>query len=835
MRCIFGNTITSCDQDLSFFAACFGIPNLSNFLVSALARQILLLITVIGAIGTLLPISCLAQQTPADQSTKTRSLTSITIHWIRGLITDAITGEALPGATIVVPRTQRGTQSDLNGLFVLNLNTEDTVRIVVNYAGYQSHSVLMRPTNAKRGKEFIIKLYPIEREAVEVLADQLASGQSRLDDARLGVESITAKEAKELPSFFGEADMLKVLQLKPGVQNWGEGNAGLYIRGGGADQNLMLMDDGQIYNAQHLYGFFSIFSPEAIDRVDLHKATFPAQFGGRLSSVVEFKVREGDKEKTHVGGGVGILSSRLTMEGPILKDKASYLISGRRTYFDTFTRLINKSQSGRSDYTPIPDYYFYDLNGKFAWQIGPKDKITLTGYFGQDVFSTSRERFKFDFGWSNSLGSLRWFRQYNQHLNGTLGISYSDYTYQLSNEFDTFSYNLTSGIRDYALRYDWTWTPTPQHLINLGGQATYHAFTVGRTSASGSDDELAFRLGQIKYAREGAIYVADDFSLSDRWLFNLGLRVSIFSDPTSYYIGQEPRASFRYRVNNWISAKAGYSRMYQYAHLVSSSGVALPTDFWYPSTNNILPQVGDQVGAGLTALLFGGKYLISTEIFYKNQQNQIDIKDGATLFPNNRIDTIFARGRGWAYGAEFYIEKKVGRTTGWIGYTLSYAWRQFDVINNGEPFHPRYDRRHDISIVVRHQFNKSLTLTSTWVFGTGNAITLPQGRSLIQDYNGTTPTPPSISILPQVNQRNWYRMEPNHRMDISLVWNLRPRWGESDITFSLYNVYNRANPYFIYFDNTYSGPNSSGFITGVQAKQVSLFPILPGLSYNFRY
>lgn len=753
---------------------------------------------------------------------------------VTGIVKEAGNNEAIVGAVVYVPVIKKGVTTDADGKFRLNISLPtDTFTIRVSYPGYEQTSVKLNKRQLNQALTFF--LMPLKLKEIEVIAKSATDAALKLEDARLGVETVTALQAKELPSFFGEADMLKVLQLKPGVQNGGEGNAGLYIRGGGADQNLFLMDDAIIYNPQHLYGFFSLFSPEAIDKVDLHKATFPAEFGGRLSSVLEFKMREGDKQKYHVGGGIGILSSRFTVEGPIKKDTASFLLSARRTYFDAFTRMVNKAQENRADFTPIPDYYFYDVNAKLNWQPSQKDRLSLTIYHGRDFFSTARDRFRFDFNWSNSLASLRWSHQYNRHLHAKLGLSVSDYTYYLTNAFDNFSYELQSGIRDLNLRYDWTFVAVPKHTINFGAQATYHVFTIGRTSASGSNEDLAFQLGQIKTAREGGLYVSDVFSLNDKWQFNIGLRGSTFSDPTAWYFGLEPRLAARYSINNWLSAKAGFSRMYQYSHLVSSSGVALPTDFWYPSTKQVLPQESDQYGAGLTASLFGGKYLFSTELFYKTQQNQIDIKDGGTLFPNNQLDTIFTRGKGWSYGLEVYLEKQVGKTTGWIGYTLSWAYRQFPDINGGRAFFPRYDRRHDVSIVVRHELNRRLVLTGTWVFGTGNAITLPQGRSLIQDLNGSVGAPPGFIVLPQVNERNWYRMEPNHRMDLSLVIKFFPKHGESDLTLSLYNVYNRANPYFIYFDNVYSGPNSTGYITGVQAKQVSLFPILPGVTYNFRY
>lgn len=761
--------------------------------------------------------------------------TTATSQQIKGQVLDATTREPVPFAAVWASKNGKGMTTDVEGRFTLPCPTQslaDTFGLDFSVLGYEPKHLSIKCT----ANTLLVLLTPKAgvKEAIEVVHN--AASTNEVTTARLGMTTITAKQAEELPSIFGETDMLKVLQLKPGIQNGGEGGAGLYVRGGGTDQNLLLMDDAPIYNAQHLYGFFSLFSPEAIDRVDLHKGTFPAQYGGRLSSVLEFKMREGTREKHTVGGGIGILSSRLTAEGPIGKNKkASYLISGRRTYFDGFTRLYNRSQQDRTNFNPIPDYYFYDLNAKLAWQLSPRDKVTLTLYHGLDDFSSMRNRFTFNFRWGNNLAALRWHHNFSPELSTTTALSYSDYRYQINNRFDNVGFGLESGVEDATFRSDWVWNPDRNHNITFGGLATNNTFIIGRTSDASNNDELAFALGQLRYAQQAAFYMGDDYAFTERWQLNTGLRLSLYRQPDAFYTGWEPRLALRYSIFDWLSVKGGYSRMMQYSHLVSSSGVALPTDFWYPAGKTIAPQISDQLGAGMVANFLDGKYTFSAEAYYKNLQNQVDVKDGATLFPNNRLDTVLTQGRGWAYGTELYLEKKVGRTTGWIGYTLSWSYRQFNDINEGRPFHPRYDRRHDLSIVVRHELSKTLTFTATFVYGTGNAITLPQGRVLIQDYVGTVPLPPGFQVIPQVRERNWYRMEDAHRMDVALVWKLKPKWGESDFTFSLYNVLNRANPYFIYFENTTTGPNGTGFITGVQAKQVSLFPIMPGVSWHFKY
>lgn len=751
---------------------------------------------------------------------------------VSGVILDATTREPVAFAAVWASQQGKGKTADGEGRFVLPCpNPRDSFSIDVSALGYLPARLKLL-CGANGIQTILLSPKVTTTKEVEVIA---GPRDRDLRAATLGMETITSKQAEELPSFFGEADMLKVLQLKPGVQNGGEGGAGIYVRGGGNDQNLMLLDGAPLYNAQHLYGFFSLFSPEAVDRVDLHKATFPAQHGGRLSSVMEFKLKEGDLQKHHASGGVGLLSSRLSLEGPIAKGKASYFISARRTYFDLFTRLYNKSQEGKADYTPIPDYYFYDLNAKLAWQLDKKNKLSLSLYHGLDDYQSTRDRFTFNFLWGNSMASLRWDHSFGKEIAFSAAAQYSRYSYRINNSFDNIGFELETGVEDATLRADWTWKPNHRHLITYGGQATHNAFVIGRTSATEQNEDLALSLGQLRFSQSAALYLGDDFSLTDRWQLNLGARLAMYRQPDVFYTALEPRLAVSYTMTDWLSVKGGYSRMTQFSHLVSSSGVALPTDFWYPAGKVILPQAADQVGAGFLAHFLGGNYVFSAEAYYKNLHNQVDVKDGATLFPNNQLDTVLTQGKGWAYGTEIYLEKRFGKTTGWIGYTLSWSWRQFDNINEGRAFHPRHDRRHDLSIVVRHQISKSLAFTGTFVFGTGNAITLPQGRVLMQDYRGTVPTPPGFSLIPQVRERNWYRMEPNMRMDLALVYKLQPKWGESDITFSIYNVLNRANPYFIYFENTTSGPNGTGFITGVRARQVSLFPIMPSLSYHFKF
>jgi hypothetical protein len=602
----------------------------------------------------------------------------------------------------------------------------------------------------------------------------------------------------------------------------------LYVRGGGPDQNLVLLDEATIYNAAHLFGFFSIFNSDAVKGVDLYKGDFPAQYGGRLSSVVDVKLKDGNDQKFAGTGGIGVIASRLTLEAPLAKDKSSFILSGRRTYFDLFTRQLNRANRDKEDYNEIPDYYFYDLNAKVNYDLGEKDRLFVSGYLGRDKFGFQGDNFNFNFNWGNNAATVRWNHIFSPKVFSNTSLIYSDYKYSIENKFDVFSFTLGSNIRDIGAKTDLYYTPNANHTIRFGGQYTYHTFDIGRLQADSEDGSVSFNSGQRLYGSEMGAYVASDLSAGARWRFNSGLRISAFENRGKWFGGLEPRLAARYKVSQNTSLKASAARMYQYVHLVANSGASLPTDVWYPSGRGIRPQRSDQLAGGVSTLLFKGKLLISNEVYYKWMKNQLDFRDGAQLFVNPRLEEEFVFGKGWGYGNEIYLEKREGRTTGWIGYTLSWTYRKFGDINNGRPFFPRYDRRHDISAVIIHEFSRRLSFTTTWVYGTGNAISLPVGRFLVQDINGS-----NFTVVPEYLERNSFRMAPYHRLDLGLVWKFFPRWGESDLTFSAYNVYNRRNPFFIYFEEVRD--QQTDIISGFKAKQVSLFPVIPSVTYNFKF
>ena len=755
-----------------------------------------------------------------------------TRHLLSGVVRDA-SGTTLPGASVAVPTLGLGTATEANGSYSLSLPAGPQV-VVVSFVGYVSQTLDIR---LARNQKHNFVLVTNRNELGEVVIQGQQSLKEKLTTTQMSVEHLSIREAKLLPALFGEVDILKTLQLKPGVQSGGEGTSGLFVRGGSSDQNLVLLDNALVYNPNHLFGLFSVFNSDAVQSVDLYKAGFPAQFGGRLSSVVDVKMREGDRQKYVVSGGLGLISSRLSFEGPINKGKGSFIVSGRRTYFDIFTRALNRANEGKEDYSPIPDYYFYDFNAKANYTLGEKDNLYLTGYLGRDIFGfTSPNGFQSKFSWGNTLGVLRWQHTFSPKLTVNTAASVTNYKYNLNNGVDQFSFELGSTILDYTGRTDFTYVPNDQHTIQFGALITHHNFGVGRLQRSSQDNSVNFGADVNYTGQEGGVYASDNFKVSDKLQLEGGLRLSGFRSSPDIFGGVEPRASARYSLTDKISLKGSYALMYQYVHLVSNSGASLPTDIWYPSRLSVKPERSQQVSTGVSFLLGGGKFLLTDEVYYKWAKNVIDFKDGAQIFANNNLDGEFLFGRSWAYGNELYLEKKEGKTTGWIGYTLAWTQRNFPAqlgtsgINGGKDFFPNYDRRHNLTVVVLHKLNRRIDLTASFVYTSGAPTTLPQGRFALQDiYQG------GIQAIPIYPDRNTYRLIPYHRLDLGMVYKLRPSriGGDRDLTFSIYNAYNRRNAYFIYFEQLKD--KATDKVTGYRARQVSLFPIIPSVTYNFRF
>lgn len=746
-------------------------------------------------------------------------------YTVKGIVKDKETGEVIPYASVYTEKPQKGVSTDENGFYSITL-PNDSITIFFNSFGYLSQS---RKIFLNGDKEINVEL-DVEITEIEEVVIEIAPKKEELETTQMSTIKISSKDAKLIPAFMGEVDLIKILSLKPGVQSGGEGSSGLYVRGGGPDQNLILLDGGLVYNPNHLFGFFSVFNSDAVKDVELYKGGFPSQFGGRLSSVVEVNMNEGNKDSIAVSGGIGLISSRLTLDGPIKKGKHTFLISARRTYFDVFTRMYNKANEDNNNFNPIPDYYFQDFNTKLTFDLGKRDKLYVTGYLGRDVFGFNNKEFKFSFNWGNTLGAVRWTHYYNEKLSSNITFVATDYKYLIKNQVQDFSFRLGSKITDYNLKADYTSYYSDKHTIKYGANAVFHHFVIGRLRAGSEDNTVQFNSGRVINAGDFALYLSDDYTHNARWKFNTGLRLSSFYtiDYKKFFYGLEPRFSARYKMNEKTSLKASYARMYQYLHLVTNSGASLPTDIWYPSNPIIRPQRSDQVALGITRDIRKGKFILTDEVYYKLMKRQVDLRDGAQIFSNPNLDQEFVFGTGWSYGNELYLEKAQGKTTGWIGYTLSWTERKFDDINNGKKFYARYDRRHDVNVVAIHRLSKKINLTGTFVYGSGSWMSLPIGRMILQNINGA-----GTMIVPIYTERNSFRMPPYYRLDLGLVWKFKPKWGESDLTVSIYNVLNRRNPYFIYFEELKNSDDTQ--TVGFVAKQVSLFPIMPSLTYNFKF
>ncbi|MCC9135460.1 carboxypeptidase-like regulatory domain-containing protein [Pontibacter silvestris] len=743
---------------------------------------------------------------------------------VSGYIKDASESGPLVGATVAVHEQNSGTITDAEGFYTLSLPPGKHT-LEASYLGYQNTSRTITITNTDKKVNLILDAATNELTEVQVEA---FSARQKLNDTRMGVEFLASRDAKLLPALMGEVDLMKVLQLKPGVQSGTEGSSGLFVRGGSADQNLVLLDNALLYNPSHLLGFFSTFNSDAVKSVELYKGGFPAEFGGRLSSVVDVRLQEGNYDEVKVSGGLGLISSRLTVEGPVAKDKASFIFSGRRTYLDVFTRMINKMEADNADFNPIPDYYFYDLNGKLTYKINKRDELSVSSYYGHDSFGFNDEDFRFGFDWGNRIANISWQHKFNSHFYMRTSANTTSYQYNISNKIDSYSLGLSSSIRDVGFKTDFDLLLSKEHSLKFGAMATRHAFSVGRVTYDSDDDTQDYGGGSNYKATEFGTYISDDYQVNALLSFNYGMRFSGFNSSGKTYLALEPRASAKYSLNENLSVKASYASMMQYLHLVSNSGASMPTDIWFPSTKGTKPQRSQQTSAGVNYIFGHGKYLFSNELYYKWMHRQIDFKDGANLFINDNLENEFLFGKGESYGNEIYLEKLKGRTTGWIGYTLSWAYRQFEGINGGRRFPTSFDRRHDLSIVLLHKLNKRLHLTAAFVYGTGNAYSLPVARFAFQDIEGDAAT-----IVPIYADRNSFRLASYHRLDLGAVLKLKPKHGESDLTFSVYNVYNRRNPYFVYFEQVRNSDRDETL--GFRAKQVSLFPVVPSVTYNFKF
>ncbi|HJS54596.1 MAG TPA: TonB-dependent receptor [Chitinophagaceae bacterium] len=759
---------------------------------------------------------------------------------LNGYVRDSLSGELIIGATINI--NGKGVASNQYGFYSITLDS-GTYQINITHVSYQQKAVEIV---LDADKSFNFDLLSKASAIAEVVVYANRRRDANVKNAEMGKIDLSITRIKNIPAFMGEVDILKAIQLLPGVRNAGEGNAGFYVRGGGPDQNLIMLDDAVVYNTGHLFGFFSIFNSDAIKNTSLIKGGMPAQYGGRLSSVLDVAMKDGNINTFQVEGGIGLIASRLSIQGPIKKEKSSFIISARRTYIDAITKPFIKKTS---DFYGS-GYYFYDLNAKVNYKFSEKDRLYASGYFGRDVFDYNNlsRSFRSNIPWGNSTATLRWNHVFNKRLFANTTAVYNNYKFKFAAAQNNFELSLASGIRDVNLKVDFDYYPLPQHKIKFGGLYTYHKFIPN--ILSGKQDTVIFQPNNetIKYASEFAAYIQDDWEISDKIKINYGIRWSSFLqigpytkyvrdvdgnkldstvyrsfEPVKTYGGLEPRITIRYALNDETSLKAAVNRNYQYIHLVSNAASTLPTDLWVPSTYIVKPQLSWQYTAGLFKNFADNKFETSVELYYKEMKNQIEYSEGYTPSLQDP-EKEFVFGDGWSYGAELFINKTRGKLNGWIGYTLSWTYRKFPGLNDGVKYPARYDRRHDMSIVANYEPGKKWRFGAVFVYGSGNATTMPERFYIIEGV-----------LTQEYSQINQYRLPSYHRLDLSATYTpvpKKPKKLQSSWVFSIYNVYCRYNPYFIYFDQT--GSPYDGTLK-VEARQVSLFPILPAVTWNFKF
>ena len=764
---------------------------------------------------------------------------------ISGYIEDERTGEKLIAANVFDLNSLDGNTTNTYGFYSLTL-PKDSVYLSFSYIGYQTKVV---PLFLNKDITLNIKISDdLTLNEVEVVGERFGRIEEETQMSRV---DIPIEQIKRMPALLGEVDVLKTLQLLPGVQSGGEGQNGLYVRGGSPDQNLILMDGVPVYNVSHVLGIFSVFNADAIKNVTLTKGGFPARYGGRLSSVLEINMKEGNMKEFHGEGSIGLISSKLTLEGPIKKDKTSFLISGRRTYADLIFRPIIKSQQEPGDEQVTPKLYFYDLNAKVQHKINDKHRLFLSAYSGADVFSFRLEDddavSEAGINWGNLIGSARWNYQINKKLFLNTTMTYSNYDIDFFAGFEDTSdgrnekqsARYISGIRDYSGKLDFDFIPTPNHYIKFGGSATSHRYSPGALafkSESGAEIQDTTIGSQIQNSMEYDLYVEDDMKFGN-FKANVGLHASGFAVDGTFYKSLQPRVGMRYLLPNDIALKGAFTTMTQFINLLTSESLSLPTDLWVPSTKDVKPQQSWQAAIG-AAKTINDKFEISVEGFYKEMKNVVSYKEGATFFNAFGTDwtTKVTQGDGEAYGAEFFLQKKKGKTTGWVGYTLSWNYRTFPEINGGERYPFRYDRRHDLSVVVSHQLTDRIAFSGAWIFGTGNAVSLPTARYAVNGSDNQGGGFEFFNEVEVLGDKNAFRMSNYHRLDLSVEFIKQKRKFERKWIISVYNAYWNRNPYYLFADDKYTYDPITGQGTRTrQLKEVSILPIIPSVAYSFKF
>lgn len=750
-------------------------------------------------------------------------------YQVSGTVKDQKNGELLIGVNVKVAEDPSiNVIANEYGFYSLSL-PEGNYKVVISYPGYKDFEQQITVNQNIKLDLPLSQQEQVSKAIDEVIITGIKKDKN-LTSAQMGSETLNIKNIEKLPVLFGEKDVMKTIQLLPGIKSNGEGSSGFSVRGGATDQNLILLDEAPVYNASHLLGFFSTFNSDALKDASIIKGNSPAQYGGRLSSVMDVKMKDGNNKDYNINGGIGLISSRLSVEGPIQKEKSSFIVSGRRTYADLFLKTSPEYKDNK--------LYFYDLNLKANYQINDNNRLYLSGYFGRDVLGLGNT---FSTDWGNTTATLRWNSIINSKLFSNTSFIYSNYDYKISLRSNDNTFGLNSKIQDWNLKQDFTWFAGNKHSVRFGLQSIYH--TITPSSASGTSVSSFPRNPRKSW--ENALYINDDFKASEALTINYGARLSMFGvlggdTFNTYengvltdsqflekgkfgktYVNIEPRISANYRINEVSSVKGAYSRNTQNLHLLSNSNSGNPTDQWIGSSYTVKPEIADQISLGYSRNFNNNNYELNAEIYYKSMQNQIDFKNGAQISFDTAADVeselLFGKGR--AYGLELIAKKKSGKLTGWISYTLSKTERKIDGINNNEWYNARMDKTHDLSLVATYQLNPKWSLSGLFVYSTGNAVTFPTGK---YELNGQT--------VFQYSNRNADRMPAYHRMDFSATYEpesnkrFRGSW-----TFGIYNIYGRENAYTITFEDNPNNPGTT------RAMQTSLFRWVPNITYNFKF
>ena len=752
---------------------------------------------------------------------------------VSGTVKDQKNGELLLGVTVKVAEDPTiSVVANEYGFYSLSL-PKGSYTLVVSNPGFKDFQQIINVEDNIKLNLQLSQENDKNEERIAQIDEVVISAVKKdknLSSAQMGTETLSIKQIDKLPVLFGEKDVMKTIQLLPGIKSNGEGSSGFSVRGGATDQNLILLDEAAVYNASHLLGFFSTFNSDALKDVSIIKGNSPAQYGGRLSSVLDVKMKDGNNKDYNINGGIGLISSRLSVEGPIQKEKSTFIVSGRRTYADVFLKATDDFKDSK--------LYFYDLNLKANYQINDNNRLYLSGYFGRDVLGLG-DTFSTD--WGNTTATLRWNSIINSKLFSNTSFIYSNYNYNVSLSSNNNTFGLDSEIEDWNLKQDFSWFAGNKHNVKFGLQSIYH--TITPSSASGTSVSSFPR--NPRFSWENAIYINDDFKATEKLTINYGARLAMFSvlggdtfntyqngvlTNSEYlekgkfgktYVNIEPRITANYRINEVSSLKGGYSRNTQNLHLLSNSGSGNPTDQWIGSSYTVKPEIADQISAGYSRNFNNNNYELNAEIYYKSMQNQIDYKNGAQISFDTAADVenelLFGKGR--AYGLELIAKKKNGKLTGWISYTLSETERKINGINDNEWYDARQDKTHDLSAVATYQLNPKWSFSGLFLYSTGNAVTFPTGK---YELNGQT--------IFQYSSRNADRMPAYHRMDLSATYEpvSNKRW-KGSWSFGIYNVYGRQNAYTITFEDNPNNPGTT------RAMQTSLFKWVPNITYNFKF